>query len=265
MVYFIETLCGISAMKKKISIELKEAMKKKKRLKRKTELIFNVEAKSAPQKIMIKYDGGKLSIIDMSGKPVPMSHVKIIHSRERVSSVKKGDKILNIIKNSSPSLSVNKTMESFSAVYAVDTNTKNLNGIWYSKGVALKLTSYKREKDTNNYKYEITLFNTISSENMIEKSEMEQAVWNKIIVEIMKNEKENSNIALIVDCDLDRIELYNSQILKIRDDKYLPTNFTLVYASADNNDNICNIMIKLCDKMAKTLLDQCEETVKYNG
>lgn len=64
---------------------------------------------------------------------------------------------------------------------------------------------------------------------------------------------------MIVDCDLENIEMYNARKLKIRNDKFLPENFTLLYASADISDSIFNKMIRFCDKEATRLLDKIEK------
>lgn len=44
--------------------------------------------------------------------------------------------------------------------------------------------------------------------------------------------------------------------LKIRDNRFLPHNFTLLYATVDVNDNILNKMILFCDKEASKILEQ---------
>lgn len=117
-------------------------------------------------------------------------------------------------------------------------------------------------KKENDKPYKIEISRIISSENSVCKPQMEQAVWNGVITEIEKMGMENRKIGLVVDCDLENIEAYNRRELKIRNYRFLPHNFTLLYATADVNDNILNKMVLFCDKEASKILEQWR---KENG
>ncbi|OUO74081.1 hypothetical protein [Anaeromassilibacillus sp. An250] len=198
---------------------------------------------------------GEISVIGEDGKPLPITSVIFKHKRDRKASVKKGDKILCYFPTPGKiaNFSLNENIASFDAVYAVDTNTKQIGDIWYSRGAVAKLEKFEKISN-NSYNYEVTSFCDISSENSFNKYQMEQAVWNKAISQIQEHEGREAKIALVVDCDLENIDQYNNRTMKIRDDKFLPDNFTLVYASADNSDSILNVMIKFCDNRSKELL-----------
>lgn len=209
------------------------------------------------QKCMVKYSKeGILTVEDEDGNEMPIKNSKIVRMRERASLLNKGEKTLTAIDTTDiVSLNMNNYVTAFDAVYAVDTNSRQINNIWYSRGVIVKLNKFEMNCD-GTYEAWVEDFRYIESENLVQKPQMEQAVWNKAITLIQKVEPIHNKVALIVDCDLGKIELYNRHELKIRDDIFLPDNFKLVYASADNNDNIFNKLIKCCDSRATELLNQ---------
>ena len=43
---------------------------------------------------------------------------------------------------------------------------------------------------------------------------------------------------------------------KIRNDRFLPTNFILLYATTDTKENVLNKLISFCDKEATKLLEE---------
>ena len=141
------------------------------------------------QKCMVKYSKeGILTVEDENGKKMPIKNSKIVRTRERASSTAKGEKILTYIDTTDiVSLNVNNYVKSFDAIYAVDTNSQQINNIWYSKGVVVKLHEFEVNYE-GVYKALIEDFCYIESENLTQKPEMEQAVWNKAITYIQKIE-----------------------------------------------------------------------------
>lgn len=200
----------------------------------------------------LKYEKGILKIYDENGQEMKPDQIKIIRSRERSN---KKEKIISRVENSSiMSLDIEKSISDFDEIFAVDTNTKKIGNIYYSIGILAKLVEVEKAKA---YRIEITCI--ISSENDTSKPEMEQAVWNKAIEEIEKMDLGNKKVGLVVDCDLGNIEIYNKRERKIRKDKFLPTNFTLLYATADTKDNILNRMICFCNEEATNFLEQARK------
>lgn len=182
------------------------------------------------QKVLLECKDGVLKIYDENGRIMSLEQIEFIRSRERC---KKKDKIISCIEDCGiMSLDVEKYISSFDEIFAVDTNTKKIGSIYYSIGILARLA-----KDENGKLYRIEISRIVSSENNILKPEMEQAVWNGVIDEIEKMGMENRKIGLVVDCDLENIGAYNRRELKIRNNKLLPRNFTLLYATADVNDN----------------------------
>lgn len=83
------------------------------------------------QKCMVKYSKeGILTVEDENGKKMPIKNSKIVRTRERASSTAKGEKILTYIDTTDiVSLNVNSYVKSFDAIYAVDTNSQQINNI----------------------------------------------------------------------------------------------------------------------------------------
>ena len=82
----------------------------------------------------------------------------------------------------------------------------------------------------------------------------------KVIQFITQDQAYNTNqkIGIIVDSDLGNLPAYNARSLPIYFDFYLPTNFELIYASAEvgKTEFLVNRLIALCEDMAKSLLAQ---------
>lgn len=227
-------------------------MKQKLPTSTKIEVKVNVDK---PITATVEYKDNTLRILDEYGNCIPFDSAKVMKSRPRASSDVKGDKTLSECMVNTASLSVNRTVnDNFDVVYAIDTNTKEVDGLWYSVGVLLKLIKFEEEvKD--NFPYELKPIQFITSNNNCRKTNMEQWVWLKVIELICEYESADKKIGLVVDCDLGNLDKYNNKEKKICDKEFLPENITLLYASADNkNSNILNIMIAAADKFATEYL-----------
>lgn len=226
---------------------------KKAKLPRKSVLKININSESE-QKVLLDYANGILNIYDKRGEKLTPENITFLRLRERVNGKKQ--KIISKIENvNSMSLNIGRYIDTFDEIFAVDTNTKKIKGQYYSKGILAKLVKVKDDSSS----FEIEISRIISSENNTFKPEMEQAVWNRAISELQVMIPEDKKIALIVNCDLENIEMYNTRKMKIRNDKFLPENFILIYASADISDSIFNKMIRFCDKEATRLLEEIEK------
>lgn len=170
---------------------------------------------------------------------------------------KKGHKILNKAQLTSQTLhsNVNRLLEQFDFIYAVDTNCKTINLRTISVtgvvgGVNLKPSI------SGHTAVRYRLLNCIELLNPGPK--FENLAW-KIVIEMIKaapNYTENDKIGLIVDSDLSNIEFYNSYSEPIYGEFRLPHNFQLIYASSDSGkENIANKMILMADKAATTIFE----------
>jgi hypothetical protein len=224
--------------------------KRKRQYERKTVVEVMIQSER-PQKCIVEgnVNTGIITMKDEYGDAFSEENILVKRTRKRASSKMKGDKVVALINAMRPTLIVDNLLNDYDAIYAVDTNSKEHQGMWYSFGVCLKLES------SCNSTIQYRRFRDVTSENSFQRYEMEQCVWNKIITEIQGEEAPDAHIALVVDCDLERIPLYNQHKEKIRNKGYLPDNFTLIYASADEHDCVFNDMIRMCDKLATKSLN----------
>lgn len=209
------------------------------------------------QNIRLDYNNGVLRIYDENGHQMCPNRIEFTRLRKRSNGK---NKIISYIEDTDTmSLDTEKYLSNFDAIYAIDTNTKKINTVYYSIGILAQLKKVEYDKS-----YKIEFCRIITSENDIIKPEMEQAVWNSVITEIEKIETESKKIALVVDCDLGNIEAYNRREKKIRNDRFLPINFTLLYATADIKENVLNKLICFCDKEATKILEEKRKEI-ING
>jgi len=152
---------------------------------------------------------------------------------------------------------VYKLINNADFIYAVDTNTSiiSVDDYFQSVGVCLE---YRNNK---NFELELqdsyVLYFKHQEQFIGEKTAIVELI-RKLIIE--KNLENNDfKILLVTDHDLGNLDRYNSQQIPLIEgtDLFLPSNFTLVYASAyKKNDSILNNMISECDREASRLQDQ---------
>lgn len=150
---------------------------KKAKLPRKSILNISINSESE-QQILLNYTNGVLNIY-INGMKLTPQNITFLRSRERVNGKKQ--KIISKIETvNSMSLHIDKYIDSFDEIFAVDTNTKIIKDKYYSKGVLAKLVKVNNDSSS----FEIVISRIISSENDTFKPEMEQAVWNGAISEL---------------------------------------------------------------------------------
>ncbi len=67
----------------------------------------------------------------------------------------------------------------------------------------------------------------------------------------IQNKRRNKTVAIVVDSELGALQQYNKREKPLVQGFYLPSGFTLVYASADTGMAfISNQLIRICDKCA---------------
>ncbi len=148
----------------------------------------------------------------------------------------------------------NFVLQKFDGVFAIDTNTKIINGeiISISCCIVLCVLTYKNNIITAQY----APIHCLEFRNI--KQQAENIAWMKSIQLISANPSYNPNlkIGIIVDSDLGNLSEYNNRIKPIYSDFYLPQNIELIYASTDvGKEYIINKLISLCDKEARILLE----------
>ncbi len=167
----------------------------------------------------------------------------------------KGPKIINKTPLDPSKLIIkpNIALEIFDRIFAIDTNTKVVNGeiISVTCIVLCKLT-----RDRNKLLIaEFAPIHCLEFRNIQELAE--NIVWMKAIKLIITNPSYNMNLkfGIIVDSDLGNIPSYNNRSKPIYSDFYLPQNIELIYASTDvGKEYLANKLISLCEKDATKLL-----------
>lgn len=148
----------------------------------------------------------------------------------------------------------------FDAIWAIDTNTKQINGDMVS--ISCILQCYAK-KTGNAQQIEILYrkHGNVAFKNC-PNNESERFAWFRLVTMIISSPRYSQNLrfAVITDHDLSRHSKYNAKELPIWKDFYLPDNFTLIYASSDlGKENILNMLLKECDKDATNILKELEE------
>jgi hypothetical protein len=168
----------------------------------------------------------------------------------------KGPKILNRMPIDPARLVVNqyRHFKDFNLLYAIDTNTRNVNSekISISCVVLCKITAVEEDHMTAEY----APIHCLEFRNI--KQFAENIAWMKAIQFVISHPLYGPNlkIGFIVDSDLGKLSAYNSRSLPIYGDFYLPQNVELIYASADvGKEFLENQLISVCDKEAEMLLE----------
>lgn len=148
----------------------------------------------------------------------------------------------------------------FDAIWAIDTNTKQINDDMVSISCILECYA-KKTRTAQQIKVLYRKHGNMAFKNC-PNNESEKFAWFRLVAMITSGQgySENLRIAVITDHDLSRHSKYNTKELPIYKDFYLPDNFTLVYASSDTGkENILNMLITECDKDATNILKELEE------
>ncbi|MGC3975386.1 MAG: SEC-C metal-binding domain-containing protein [Nitrospira sp.] len=169
----------------------------------------------------------------------------------------KGQKIINKVPLRSDSLqfySDQSILESFDLLFAIDTNTREIEGVRRSVGAFLYC---EIDKATKKFKWHFPFAVDFTHEN-----KPENFSW-KILIDHVLDDPELSilpRIGIVVDSDLGQINLYNEGALPIWGNVMLPLNVILIYASTDTGkDYVINRLIGESDKTATALLDHIEQ------
>lgn len=160
------------------------------------------------------------------------------------------NRTLNRIESNSNIMSINLIEQicQFDMIFAVDTNTKNINGV----NISVPSTQCcEINKDENETSFKFCCFGLLCLKD-IEENHPEKIGIKLLIQAIMSNQKYSKNlkIGVVTDHDLGNINKYNKKEIPLCEDFYLPENFTLIYATDKPKENILNILISKCDKEA---------------
>lgn len=146
--------------------------------------------------------------------------------------------------------SVPSWISQYDELYAVDTNTIELDG----QTLCVTCCVVAEIKfDQNKWNGKIQLLDALVFCNPKLKPEL--VGWIDLIDRINRNG--TARIGVVVDSELDRIPAINRRKRQIADGFLLPENVTLIYASSERDRNLpFNFMIAQCDSDATLLIDK---------
>lgn len=143
----------------------------------------------------------------------------------------------------------------YDLILVIDTSYKTINETVYAS--TCWLVCEKIKTDDNVYGMITYKYNWFANGE----KRPENIMYANVIDKVSKFKSENNletKVAVIVDCDLDKIEEYNKRDKPIYADFYLPEFFKLFYANSERgtSEYIENKLMKLCDSGAKEALQK---------
>ena len=156
------------------------------------------------------------------------------------------------LKGSELSTNIYSSLNEKDILYAVDTNTMVIGKESISTSAILLC---KINKDTADYAP--VAFMAFRNQTNPEKN-----AWKHLIKLIMQNPNysDKQTFKIIVDSDLGNLHKYNSREIPIHGDFYLPTNFSLIYASSDSgSEYLPNKLIRECDILSRNFYKESFE------
>lgn len=153
-------------------------------------------------------------------------------------------------------------LEHFDVVFAVDTNTRQINGTMRSIGAMSRLAITRREFAQSGRLKNIG-FNVGMYQIFVPQPDLpvnaERFIWKYAIQHIERQYAGRANslrIALTVDSYYDDLPAFNTREKPYFQDERLPEWLTLFYASSDSGaDLLLNKLIRFCDREAGLQLD----------
>ncbi|WP_374556028.1 hypothetical protein [Aquitalea pelogenes] len=150
-----------------------------------------------------------------------------------------------------PSSELHEQLSQFQVIYAIDSNSKTINGQEIVASCAVHISL----KYSGNSIWETGEFTRLPvAISIATESNPEPFAWRRLIEYL--SPKIPGNIAIVVDSELGSIPLYNSRSKPICDDFTLPPNTQLIYASSDRDlSSPLNKAISICDSDATKILE----------
>ncbi|WP_095050533.1 hypothetical protein [Pseudomonas sp. Irchel s3h9] len=204
----------------------------------------------------------EVTAIDISYNPADQSFsttMPIVNSYHQVTYDRdsKPPKTLSItpLSGGQLHLDANSALRCFDTMIAIDTNDKIINGENHSAtGIIFAEWLSDKMDPKHTYSYEtpfcIEYLSLLSPREIIGWCIALQHLNTLGLI------KSSAKIALIVDSYLEDLPKFNSRIIPLYEDFYLPRQFTLIYASADAGaEFIANQLLKNADKASSLTLE----------
>ena len=210
------------------------------------------------QPLRVIYENDKIYLEDSFGKRIPQTNICL---KKGYKGENKERTTLLIPNIPNDALTVDAIATDFDVIYAVDTNSKEFNGKWYSVGVCFR--GIPDIHDGMLQGIEFRQFGVAKGVNLEKLEYTEPLVWTTMLNEIKQSQDKDKKILMIVDSFLGDIEAFNNGSKLICGHYKLPDNVTLAYAKADVTDEWPNKIIRHCDRMAgQYLSEEIEQEIK---
>lgn len=198
---------------------------------------------------------GNVEIMTLSGEWVKPDHVHTEHGYERDSGKKKHTTFIF----DAHVQDFFSYLQSFDCVFAIDTNTRNINGLNVSCTAMLQIFIQPADEQHVSVTFAGPFFQFYK--NGI--AGLDEKLATVLLISNIKQNpqlKEGAKIAIITDHDLGGHGEYNNQKKPFYKKITLPTGIKLFYASADKkNDNVCTLAVSRCDEEAAKHLSFFEQ------
>lgn len=204
---------------------------------------------------------GSVEILTLDDKWVVPDHVHTEFGYKREGGKKKVTTFIHDAHVRDPSFL--SYLRTFDAVFAVDTNTREINGTNIAVSCAYQIF-IEEEKENGDVPVGYLGPMRMCFKNGYAHDGSDEKFGILMLVQVILRGgecTEKTRIAIITDHDLANHSRYNKQELPIYKNGKLPNIFTLMYASADKkNDNMPTHAVSRCDEEAGKELDFFEET-----
>ncbi|MCA8936369.1 MAG: SEC-C domain-containing protein [Planctomycetes bacterium] len=153
---------------------------------------------------------------------------------------------------------LNMKLAEFDVVYAVDTNTKQVDDMTVSVCVAVEsyFTAFNDRAGTKLLLRPILARTWATKDQSPPKVHPEKRGWEFLFGHVLINDR-NKNVAVVTDHDLQNIEAYNRREKPFMEGRFVLSNCTLMYAGSDTKaDSVLNRLMSRCDLESRKLIEQ---------
>ena len=212
--------------------------------------IHNEDGKYNDHEINISWEEDSIVVIDNDGTSIPVQDFASRRRKPRHSG--KDDKILSQVSSTVATKSIEKSITEFDALYAIDSNTKLVNGKYIMICIIAKVVIEELSQTSVNMKP--VFVHALEAENTCHYTHTEPFMWRYGIEHILSLGTSPTRTGIVVDSHLGDLAKYNNHEIPIHDGFYLPEGYQLLYASSDCADKWPNKLMKYCDTIASRLL-----------
>lgn len=193
--------------------------------------------------LKVEYDKGVIIIRDRNGKALDFGSSTMTKTYLGQNKKKTVSQIDGLDRSF---VDVSDVVSYFDFIFAIDTNTTiEMYDDFY---IGVGFASYCRA-DLNNDMFSCRPYMSIDWYASL-KDNLELHSWKVVIEHLQSIIPHEKKVAVVVDSEYGKLGAFNRRTEPIVYDWYLPENYFLIFATADNKDDWCNRAIKYCDQNA---------------